>query len=104
MRNLGRNMWVVMLGCLLFAVVGCGESPDVDMMKAGLERSGIPGDQAACFAGKMKDLGVEGEPYNYMAALMKEGLPEKDAVNKARRKCGAEFKTPMEAARSACVN
>jgi hypothetical protein len=46
---------------------------------------------------------INGETYNYMASLMKEGLDESGAVNKARRKFSADFKAPMEAARAACV-
>jgi hypothetical protein len=46
---------------------------------------------------------VDGEPYNYMASLMKEGLDEKDATNRARRKYGAEFRKPMLEARKDCV-
>jgi hypothetical protein len=91
----------LMLAALL-AVAGCGESPDVEMMKAGLARSGMPADQANCFAEKMSET-VDGEPYNYMARLMKEGLDEKSAVNKTRRKYTAEFKGPMQEARAACV-
>lgn len=86
----------------LLAMAGCGESTDVELMKTGLARSGLPADQAACFAEKMGKT-VKGEPYNYMAKLMSEGLDERGAVNKARRKFGAEFKTPMEEARAACV-
>lgn len=81
---------------------GCGESPDVEKMKAGLAKTGMPAEQAACFAEKMSKT-VEGEPYNYMAALMKEGAAENEAVNRTRRKFGADFKTPMQEARAACV-
>lgn len=86
----------------LLALAGCSESPDVELMKAGLGRSGIPADQAACFAEKMSQ-GVKGEQYNYLAKLMNEGMAEKEAVGKVRRKYGAEFKTAMEEARKACV-
>lgn len=86
----------------LFVLAGCGGSPDVELMKEGLVRSGIPADQAACFAEKMSKT-VDGEPYNYMAALMKEGVDEKSAANKTRRKYSADFKKPMREARKDCV-
>ncbi len=62
----------------------------------------MPADQAACFAEKMGK-SVKGEPYNYIANLMNEGMDEKEAVNTARRKFTAEFKKPMNEAREACV-
>ncbi len=95
-------MTLVLLLAGLAALTGCGESPDVEKMKAGLVRSGLPADQAACFAEKMSET-VGGEPYNYMAALMGEGLNEREAVTKTRRKFGAEWLTPMREARKTCV-
>jgi hypothetical protein len=90
-----------LLLCVLPIQAGCS-SPNVEQMKAGLVKSGMPADQAQCFAEKMsKTVGVE--PYNYMAALMNEGATEKDAVNKARRKFGADFKDSMEKARAECA-
>ena len=97
-----RVKWPILMFLTLLIVAGCGKSPDVELMKAGLVRSGMPAGQAACFAEKMSKT-VKGEPYNYMAAVMNEGLDERTAVNKARRKFGPEFKTPMEEARAACV-
>jgi hypothetical protein len=84
----------------LIALSGCG-APDVEQMKAGLAKSGMPAPQAACFAEKMSKT-VKGEPYNYIAKLMNAGMAEKEAVQKARRKFGADFKTGMEEARAAC--
>lgn len=92
----------IMTMAALAAVSGCGESPNVETMKVGLARSGLTPEQAGCFAEKMAG-DVNGETYNYMAKLMKEGASERDAVNKARRKYSADFKAPMEKARSACV-
>lgn len=97
-----KKMRFALLSFALLALGGCGESPDVELMKAGLARSGMPADQAACFAEEMGKT-VKGEPYNYMAKLMREGMSEKEAVNKARRKFSAEFKKPMNEARAACV-
>lgn len=71
-------------------------------MKAGLVKSGMPAEQAECFARQMRKT-VDAEPYNYMAELMNAGSDEKTAVNKARRKYGADFKESMEKARAACV-
>ena len=80
----------------------CGESPDAEKMKAGLQKSGMEAAPAACFADKWAE-SAKGEIYNYVAALMAEGASEKDAVNRARRKYGADFKTDMEEARESCV-
>lgn len=79
---------------------GCGG--DKELMEKGLMRSGMEAGQAKCFAEKMAG-GVETEIYDYLAKIMNEGVAEKEAVNKARRKFGADFKTPMEEARTACV-
>lgn len=94
-----------MLGGLFFGMLlftGCGESPDVPAMKEGLVRSGMPEDEADCFAEKLGDT-VAGEAYNYMSALMGEGVDEKDAITKARRKYGAEFRSGVTEARKACA-
>jgi hypothetical protein len=98
---MNKNLKIVLLLFALPVLGGC-ESPDVEKMKTGLAKTGMPGDQAACFAEKMSDT-VDGEQYNYMAALMNEGVTERDAVNKTRRKFSADFKTAMEEARAACV-
>lgn len=91
---------VVLAGMMITA--GCGESPDVELMKKGLARSGMPAAQADCFATAM-DGTVEGETYNFLARLMNEGMSERDAVNRTRRKYSADFKTPMQEARAGCV-
>ncbi|MFQ3242207.1 MAG: hypothetical protein ACI9JZ_001902 [Lentimonas sp.] len=89
-----------LLFCGLSFFVGCG-SKDVAQMEAGLIKSGMPADQAECFAREMGET-VKADPYNYMAKLMNAGADEKSAINKARRKYGADFKAPMESARDAC--
>lgn len=85
------------------AVVLAGCGPDVEKMTAGLARSGMPESQAQCLAEKAADLGMKKDSYNYIAALLNEGVDEKTAVNKARRKFGADFKTPYGEAQKACV-
>ncbi|WDP92768.1 MAG: hypothetical protein HUN04_24825 [Desulfobacter sp.] len=92
---------VCLISLVAAMVSGCGG--DKDAMKAALAKTGMASDQAACFAEKMIEEGMEAEPYNYMAALMNNGASEKDAVNRTRRKFTAEFKTPMDAARKTCV-
>jgi len=91
-----------LLLCAALFLSACGESPDVDSMTSGLVKSGIASDQAACFAASMEKT-IKGEPYNYMASLMNKGETEKNAVNKTRRKHGADFKDAMGEARKACV-
>ena len=91
------------LGCAaLLLLAGCGESPDVDSMKNGLTKSGMEQDQAECFSQAMGKT-VDGEIYNNLAVLLNQGETEKNAVNRTRRKFGAEFKVPMEKARAGCV-
>ena len=103
MNRVTKQLKMLMLTALILpALAGCGESPDVEKMKAGLARSGMPPAQADCYAEKMAET-VDGEPYNYVAKLMGEGLAEKEARNKARRKFGSEFQKPMSEARKACV-
>lgn len=104
MKNQSKRFSLTALGLLLGAslfLAGCGKH-EVDKMKAGLVRTGLSAEEADCFAHKMSET-VDRDPYNYMAELMNAGLDEKTAVNKARRKYGAEFKDPMEKAREACV-
>lgn len=93
---------LALMAVILPALAGCGESPDVDLMKAGLSRTGMSAAQVDCYAEKMADT-VDGEPYNYMAKLMKEGLKERAAMNKARRKFGPDFQAPVREARKACT-
>lgn len=98
MHTMKRNA-LLLLPLLL---VGCGTSPDVESMKSGLIKSGMPADQATCFA-ETAGKTVDGDPYNYMAQLMNSGLAEREAINKARRKFSADFKESLEKARSECV-
>jgi hypothetical protein len=90
---MNKNLKIALLLFALPVLAGC-ESPDVEKMKAGLAKTGMPADQATCF---------DGEQYNYMAALMNEGVSEREAVNKTRRRYSADFKASMEKARAACV-
>ncbi len=83
-----------------FMLTGCG--PDVDAMKAGLVKAGMSAEKASCLAERAADNGVAKGPYEYIAKLMEEGVSEKAAVNKARRKYGADFKTPYEDAKKSC--
>jgi hypothetical protein len=82
-------------------LAGCA-GRNVERMKEGLVKTGLPADQAECYAREMSKT-VNAEPYNYMAELMIAGADEKSAVNKARRKYTADFKDAMEKARAACV-
>ena len=86
----------------LLLLAGCGESPDVDSMKNGLTKSGMPTKQAVCFSQAMSKT-LDGKIYNNLATLLNQGETEKNAVNKTRRKFGAEFKVPLEKARKGCV-
>jgi hypothetical protein len=99
MHTMKRIKFVVLLTVLL---AGCGPSPNVDAMKAGLAKSGLTADQAACFA-EAASKTVKGEPYNYLADLMNAGIKESEAVSKTRRKYSADFKDPLEKARAECV-
>ena len=87
---------------VLMMFSGCGGSPDVPSMKEGFMRSGMSAEQADCLAEKMSDT-LPGKQYNFMANLMKEGLNEREAFTRARRKYGAEFREGMAEARKACV-
>jgi hypothetical protein len=91
------GLLLVVLSCLS----GCG-SPDIAQMESGLIKSGMPAGKAECFARQMGAT-VKADSYNYMAKLLNAGLDEKSAVNKVRRKYGANFKTAMEEARNVCV-
>ena len=105
MAKNGVRFALPLLGPLLFVLpvlTGCS-SPDVEQMKTGLLKTGMPEDQAECFADRMRKA-VKAEPYNYMAKLMNAGEDEKTAVNRTRRKYGAEFKAPMKKAREECVD
>lgn len=103
MSHIKNKLQFSLLACsAIFLLSACGEYPDVDSMKSGLTKSGIPADQATCFATAMEKT-VQGEPYNYLATLMNKGETEKKAVNKTRRKHGADFKDAMTDARKACV-
>ena len=87
--------------CASCLLTGC-ESADIDLMKTGLVKGGMDQAKASCYAEKAGE-SVDGEIYNYIAKLIDQGVEERKAVNKARRKFGADFKTPLEEARDACV-
>ena len=99
MRMMKRIAPFLLLTVLL---AGCGSSPDVETMKSGLIKSGLPADQAACYA-EAAGKTVKGEEYNYLAGLLNGGLKENEAINKTRRKYSADFKTPLSEARKQCV-
>jgi hypothetical protein len=99
MHTMKRTPFVLLLTVLL---AGCGESPNVDLMKAGLAKSGLPAEQATCFA-EAASKTVKGEEYNYLAGLMSTGLKEAEAVSKTRRKYSADFKDPLDKARDECI-
>lgn len=101
MRNMIKQLILpFFLFLMLLVLAGCGG--DVELMTSGLTKSGLPANQAAAFAEKMSK-SVKKGPYNYMAKLMDAGISEKDAVNKTRRKYGAEFKQAMQEAREETV-
>lgn len=81
-------------------LTGCG--PDVESMQQGLVKSGLPVNQASCYAEKAAE-DTPKDAYEYVANFLNAGVSEKDAINKARRKYGADFKTPLGEARKACV-
>ena len=88
-----------LLGLLL--VAGCGGAPDVARMKAGLVKSGMAENQSECVARELSKT-AKAAPYNYLAGLLEAGVEEKNAVNKARRKYGPEFKTAVDEAVKRC--
>lgn len=97
--NVTRNsvfMAIIFLGMMLS---GCGG--DQGKMEKGLVRSGMEAGKAKCLAEKMAGT-VKGETYDYLAGLLNEGVAEREAVNKTRRKYGADFKSQMEEAEKAC--
>lgn len=83
-------------------LTGCG-SADKDAMKQGLVKTGMEQTQADCYAVALADV-IEADIYNNIAESLVQGSTERDAVNKARRKFGAEFKAPLNKARTGCVN
>lgn len=99
MHTMKRTPLLLLLTVLL---AGCGPSPNVDTMKTGLVKAGMPADQASCYA-EAASKTVKGEPYNFLADLLSTGLSEDEAVNKTRRKYSADFKEPLKEARAKCV-
>ena len=87
---------------LTVLLAACGPSPNVDAMKAGLTKSGMPVDQATCYA-EAASKTVKGEQYNYIADLLNSGIAENEAVSKTRRKYSADFKEPLDKARAECI-
>jgi hypothetical protein len=89
-------MAIIFFGALLS---GCGG--DKDLMEKGLVRAGKDATKAKCLAEKMA-AGIKGETYDYLAKMLNEGVPERDAINKTRRKYSADFKSQIEEAEKAC--
>ncbi len=100
-KTRGNKVWLGLALVAAVTVTGCG-SPDVELMKTGLVKSGRDAASAQCFAEAMDKEGVKADPFNYAAKLMNEGMKEREAFNKARRKYGAEFLTPVRKARKSC--
>ena len=97
--NVRKNsifMAIIFLGALLS---GCGG--DKELMEKGLVRAGKDAAMAKCLAEKMA-ASVKGETYDFLAKMLNEGVAERDAINKTRRKYGADFKAQIEEAEKAC--
>lgn len=84
----------------LLMLAACGA--DTEKMQAGLTRGGMDAAQAKCLAEAAADNGVASGPYDYIASLTGEGVAVRDAVNKARRKFGSDFRGPWDDAVKAC--
>ena len=98
-----RTKFKILVACIgmSLCLTGCG-GRDVETMTSGLQKSGLPTAQATAFAEALKK-GVKKDPYNYLARLMDAGIPEKDAINKTRRKYGAEFKSALSKIRAETI-
>lgn len=95
-----KKISLLMLSIL--ALAGCGESADVEKMKAGLTKSGMAAEQANCLAESMSS-SMKGEIYNNLAGLLDSGMSEKAAIKKTRLKYGAEFRKSIKEARTTCA-
>ncbi|MEM7195162.1 MAG: hypothetical protein AAF402_09445 [Pseudomonadota bacterium] len=80
---------------------GC-EFPDKEKMNSQLVQSGMAAADAECYSNLLADA-IDAKVYNEIALNMSLGETEKSAVNRARRKYGAEFKAPLEKARKDCT-
>ncbi|MEM7172759.1 MAG: hypothetical protein AAF530_21530 [Pseudomonadota bacterium] len=85
----------------LFALAGC-DQPNEDLMQQGLAKSGMAAAQASCYASSLAGA-IDGDVYNQIAEALDGGASEKDAVNQARRKFGADFLTPLRDAKGGCT-
>lgn len=96
----GYRMALLLLLLAAFGLTGCG-SPELEMMESGLVKSGAEPAKAKCLAEKLGDE-VKADQYNYVAKLLNEGMEEREAFTRGRRKYGAEFLSAVRDARKAC--
>lgn len=101
MNSLANAVRLLPATLLLLSLAGCGESPDVEKMTTALAKSGMDSTKASCLAENWGK-NAKGDVYNYISSLMAEGLDERAALNKARKKFGADYQAARKEAKKAC--
>lgn len=86
-------------------VLGACASADTEKMMNGLAKAGLNPTQSACYSDTLRGA-VSADAYNQMAEYLSAGEPLTKAINRTRRKFGADFIediTPVKKDLQACT-
>lgn len=89
----------VAVAILPITLAACG-SPDTESMVAGLQKSGMPSGKANCYSEALAE-SLKGDIFNQIAAYLDGGDSYDEALKRARRKFGADFREQIDAAKGA---
>lgn len=94
-----RLKYLTPLAALPLLLTACA-GPDTESMVAGLEKSGLGAAQARCYSDALA-AALGAEAFNQVAAYLNQGDSYDEAVKRARRKFGAEFRESLDTAKGA---
>ena len=87
------------LATLPLLLAACG-SPDTESMLDGLKQSGKSASQARCYTDALADA-LDTDAFNQVAAYLTQGESYNEAIKRARRKYGADFREQLSKAEDA---
>lgn len=87
------------LAALPLLLSACG-SPDTESMLAGLQKSGMGTTQARCYTDALAGA-LATDAFNQVATYLTQGESYDEAIKRARRKYGADFREQLSEAKGA---
>ncbi len=99
MKRHSRLKHTLALAALPLVLTACG-SADTESMVAGLQKAGLSSAKAGCYSAALAE-SLKTDMFNQVAAYLEGGDSYDEALRRARRKFGADFREQMESAKGA---